>query len=332
MSESQPLLEVDGLEVQFDTDDGIVRAVNGISYSLQPGGSLGIVGESGCGKSVSSLAVMRLVPQPVGKIVAGEVKFQGRDLRTLSQSEMRDIRGSDISMIFQDPMSSLNPVMTVGYQIRESLHLHLGLDRQEGRTRAIELLNMVGIPSPEDRVNDYPHQLSGGMQQRVMIAMAISCQPQLLFADEPSTALDVTIEAQVIELLGRLRRELGMAVVLITHDLAVVAGFCDEVLVMYAGYIVEQTTVREIFHNPRHPYTIGLLGSMPGAEADPSNRRLTAIPGAPPDMTSLPPGCPFAARCRFVQDKCNTDLPTLDALDDDHSVRCFVDVDTGDLR
>ncbi len=331
MTESQPLLEVDGLEVQFDTDDGIVRAVNGISYSLQPGGSLGIVGESGCGKSVSSLAVMGLVPRPVGKIVAGNVQFQGRDLLTLSQSDMREIRGSDISMIFQDPMNSLNPVLTIGFQIEESLRLHLGLDKEAATARAVELLDLVGIPSPEDRIKDFPHQLSGGMQQRVMIAMAISCQPQLLFADEPSTALDVTIEAQVIELLSNLRRDLDMAVVLITHDLAVVAGFCDEVIVMYAGYIVEQSSVRDIFHNPRHPYTIGLLGSMPGAEAN-QDHRLTTIPGAPPDMTALPAGCPFAPRCRFVHDKCKTDLPELDDLEPGHAIRCFVDVETGDLR
>ena len=330
MTKEQPLLTVNGLEVQFDTDEGIVQAVNGISYSLQPGGSLGIVGESGCGKSVSSLAVMRLVPQPVGKIVAGDIQFQGQDLQSLSQSEMRDIRGGEISMIFQDPMSSLNPLLTVGYQIQESLHLHLGLNKHEGQKRTIELLNMVGIPSPEERVNDYPHQLSGGMQQRVMIAMAISCQPNLLFADEPSTALDVTIEAQVIELLGRLRRDLGMAVVLITHDLAVVAGFCDEVIVMYAGYVVEQTSVREIFHNPRHPYTIGLLSSMPGEVGD--SGRLTAIPGAPPDLTALPPGCPFVARCRFAQDKCNSQLPDLETIEHSHAIRCFVDVETGELR
>ena len=331
MTEAAALLEVDGLEVQFTTDDGIVRAVNGISYSLEAGKSLGIVGESGCGKSVSSLAVMGLVPHPVGKIVAGNVQFKGRDLLTLSRSEMRKIRGGDISMIFQDPMNSLNPVLTVGFQIEESLRIHLDLNKKQARARAIKLLDMVGIPTPEDRVKDYPHQLSGGMQQRVMIAMAISCEPDLLFADEPSTALDVTIEAQVIELLSDLRRDLGMAVVLITHDLAVVAGFCDEVIVMYAGYIVEQTNVREIFHNPRHPYTIGLLSSMPGTDTDRSNR-LTAIPGAPPDMTALPAGCPFAPRCSFVPDKCKTDLPELDDIQPGHAIRCFVDVDTGALR
>ncbi len=331
MTDSQAILQVDGLEVQFHTDEGIVRAVNGISYSLKAGGTLGIVGESGCGKSVSSLAVMGLVPRPVGRIVAGDVRFQGQDLLTLSQSEMRKIRGGDISMIFQDPMNSLNPVLTIGFQIEESLRLHLGLNKKAATARAIELLDQVGIPSPEDRVKDFPHQLSGGMQQRVMIAMAISCQPQLLFADEPSTALDVTIEAQVIELLSNLRRDLDMAVVLITHDLAVVAGFCDEVIVMYAGYIVERSSVRDIFHNPRHPYTIGLLGSMPGAETN-QDDRLSTIPGAPPDMTALPAGCPFAPRCLFVHDKCKTDLPELDDLEPGHAIRCFVDVDTGDLR
>ena len=333
MTEAQRLLAVDGLEVQFSTDEGIVRAVNGISYALEAGGSLGIVGESGCGKSVSSLAVMGLVPQPVGKIVAGSVEFQGRDLLELTPGEMREIRGGDISMIFQDPMSSLNPVLTVGFQIQESLRLHLGMDKRASAVRAVELLDMVGIPSPEDRVNDYPHQLSGGMQQRVMIAMAISCQPKLLFADEPSTALDVTIEAQVIELLGRLREELGMAVVLITHDLAVVAGFCEEVVVMYAGYVGEQTSVGEIFHNPRHPYTIGLLGSMPGTDTDIGrHNRLNAIQGAPPDLTALPDGCPFAPRCTFAQDRCRTELPELDELRAGHAIRCFVDVETGEAR
>ena len=331
MTDSQVILEVDGLEVQFHTDEGIVRAVNGISYSLKAGEALGIVGESGCGKSVSSLAVMGLVPRPVGRIVAGNVRFQGQDLLTLSHSEMRKIRGGDISMIFQDPMNSLNPVLTIGFQIEESLRLHLGLNKKAATARAIELLDQVGIPSPADRIKDFPHQLSGGMQQRVMIAMAISCQPQLLFADEPSTALDVTIEAQVIELLSKLRRDLDMAVVLITHDLAVVAGFCDEVIVMYAGYIVERSSVRDIFHNPRHPYTIGLLGSMPGAETN-QDDRLSPIPGAPPDMTALPAGCPFAPRCRFVHDICKTDLPELDDLEPGHAIRCFVDVDTGDLR
>ena len=240
---------------------------------------------------------------------------------------MRKIRGGDISMIFQDPMNSLNPVLTIGFQIEESLRLHLGLNKKEATARSVELLDQVGIPAPEDRIKDFPHQLSGGMQQRVMIAMAISCQPQLLFADEPSTALDVTIEAQVIELLSNLRRDLDMAVVLITHDLAVVAGFCDEVIVMYAGYIVEQSSVRDIFHNPRHPYTIGLLGSMPGAEAN-QDDRLSTIPGAPPDMTALPAGCPFAPRCRFGQDKCKTDLPELDDLEPGHAIRAFVYVDT----
>lgn len=331
MTEATPLLEVDGLEVRFTTDEGIVRAVNGISYSLNPGAALGIVGESGCGKSVSSLAVMRLVPQPVGEIVAGSVRFECRDLLALDSAEMRDIRGGQIAMIFQDPMSSLNPVLTVGYQIRESLGLHLGLKGDAARQRTVELLTLVGIPSPEDRVDDYPHQLSGGMQQRVMIAMAISCQPKLLIADEPSTALDVTIEAQVIELLSRLRRELEMAVILITHDLAVVAGFCEYVIVMYGGYIVEQAPVREIFYNPRHPYTIGLLGSMPSGDARRTDR-LTMIPGAPPDMTALPAGCPFAPRCSFVQDRCQTELPTLDELGADHAIRCFVDVETGDFR
>ncbi len=331
MSNGDTLLEVRDLEVQFKTDEGIVRAVNGISYDLEQGRTLGIVGESGCGKSVSALSLLRLIPQPVGRIVNGEVRFQGRDLIQVSTAEMRQIRGEQIAMIFQDPMNSLNPVLTVGRQIDEAQQLHLGLSKQEARSRTIELLGHVGIPTPEDRVNDYPHQFSGGMQQRAMIAMAISCEPKLLIADEPTTALDVTIQAQVIELLGRLREESGMAVILITHDLALVAGVCEDIIVMYAGYIVERASANELFKAPKHPYTISLLQSIPSITAE-RGKKLAAIPGAPPDMMHLPKGCPFAPRCTHVQDKCREELPPLDPIGDGHLLRCFVDVDSGQLR
>ncbi len=331
MNNGATLLKVRDLEVQFSTDEGIVRAVNGISYDLEQGRTLGIVGESGCGKSVSALSLLRLVPQPVGRIVNGEVQFQGRDLMGVSTAELRQIRGEQIAMIFQDPMSSLNPVLTIGRQIDEAQQLHFGLSKKEARGRTIELLDHVGIPSPQDRVNDYPHQFSGGMQQRAMIAMAISCKPKLLIADEPTTALDVTIQAQVIELLGRLREEFGMAVILITHDLALVAGFCENIIVMYAGYIVEHAPANELFKAPKHPYTASLLQSIPSMETERGNK-LAAIPGAPPDMVHLPKGCPFAPRCTYAQDKCREQLPQLDPLADGHTLRCCVDVDTGQLR
>ncbi|MBM4436250.1 MAG: ABC transporter ATP-binding protein [Actinobacteria bacterium] len=331
MSVAEPLLTVQDLEVQFKTDEGIVRAVNGISYEVKAGASVGLVGESGCGKSVSSLALMRLIPQPAGRIVNGRIRFQGNDMLALSQAEMREIRGKHIAMIFQDPMNSLNPVLTIGRQIDEAQTLHLGVNAKEARRRTIDLLDIVGIPSPADRANDYPHQLSGGMQQRAMIAMAISCQPALLIADEPSTALDVTIQAQVIELLARLRRDLKMAVILITHDLALVAGFCEQVMVMYAGYVVESAPAREVFRNPRHPYTLGLMGSIPKITGD-RRARLTAIPGAPPNMVHLPPGCPFAARCPFVLEECRAALPALASVGLNHLARCIVDVKTGKPR
>ena len=331
MSTNGNLLEVRDLAVQFKTDEGIVRAVNGIAYELAAGASLGIVGESGSGKSVSSLAVLRLIPRPAGEISGGEVVFDGEDLLQVDPDDMREIRGGKISMIFQDPMSSLNPVLTVGRQIDEAQRLHMGVSKQEARARTVELLDRVGIPSPAERADDYPHQLSGGMQQRAMIAMAISCEPQLLIADEPTTALDVTIQAQVIELISDLRKELGMAAILITHDLALVAGFCEEIVVMYGGYIVERASARDVFYTPKHPYTIGLLESMPNIAAARGDR-LSAIPGAPPDMTNLPVGCPFAPRCRFAKDKCIEEMPPIETIGDGRTIRCWVDVDTGELR
>ena len=331
MTNNDTLLRVDDLAVEFATDEGVVHAVNGISYELNEGDSLGIVGESGCGKSVSTLAIMGLVARPAGRVARGSILFQGQDLLDISSEEMRQIRGSHIAMIFQDPMSSLNPVYPIGRQIEESLRLHLNMSKPEARARAVQLLETVGIPAPEERVKDYPHQLSGGMQQRAMIAMAISCQPDLLIADEPTTALDVTIQAQVIELLAELRRELGMAVILITHELALVAGFCDRVAVMYAGFIVEYAPVHELFARPQHPYTLGLMQAVPTITGDRSEQ-LSNIPGSPPDLIGLPQGCPYAARCPYVLDACLAMMPTLEDRGAGHPVRCIVDPTTGELR
>ncbi|MFM8559324.1 MAG: ABC transporter ATP-binding protein [bacterium] len=318
---SGPLLEVRDLQTHFFTDDGLVRAVDGVSYALAPGETLAVVGESGSGKSVTSLSIQRLVPDPPGRIVGGSIRFKGRELLTLSDSEMRAVRGKEISMIFQEPMTSLNPVHTCGDQIAEVVRLHEGLDRAAARERAIEMLRLVGIPAPEVRVDEFPHQMSGGMLQRVMIALALACRPALLIADEPTTALDVTIQAQILELLQRLRRELGMAVLLITHDLGVVAETADRVSVMYAGQVVEYSTVRETFRTPRHPYTAGLLASLPklGEESD----RLRVIPGQVPDPARFPSGCRFHPRCPVALDRCRREAPELRDLGNGHLVRCF---------
>ena len=286
------LLDVKGLRTQFFTQDGVVNAVNGISYTVDEGETLAIVGESGCGKSVGVMSLIRLIPSPPGKVVAGEVWFDGRDLLKLDDDEIRQVRGNRIAMVFQDPMTSLNPVLTVGRQIGESLQLHLGMDKQQARKRSAELLELVGIPTAAARLDDYPHQFSGGMRQRVMIAMGLSCNPQLLIADEPTTALDVTIQAQIVELVKKLKNEIGMAIIWITHDLGVVAGVAERVIVMYAGFIVEEADVRELYADPRHPYTIGLLGSLPRLDAD-RPERLISIEGLPPDLIELPKGCPF---------------------------------------
>jgi oligopeptide transport system ATP-binding protein len=320
-----PLLEVRDLRTEFVTQDGIVHAVNGISYTLREGEALGLVGESGCGKSVSALSLMRLIPSPPGRIAGGEILFEGRDLLKLGDEEIRRIRGNRIAMIFQDPMTSLNPVLTIGRQISEALELHKGVDRRAARQRTIELLEMVGIPSARTRVDDYPHQFSGGMRQRVMIAMAISCEPRLLIADEPTTALDVTIQAQILDLIQRLRRELGMAVILITHDLGVVAGVCDRIAVMYAGYIVEEATAEDLFADPRHPYTLGLLRSVPRID-QPRRERLVPIEGMPPDLVQLGPGCPFAPRCSYAIEQCDVENPTLRVVGPQHRIACWVDV------
>jgi oligopeptide transport system ATP-binding protein len=327
----KPLLEVKNLTTQFKITGGYVHAVNGISYQLKEGDSLGVVGESGCGKSVSMLSVMRLIPQPPGEIPVGEVWYGGRDLLKLPMDQMRHVRGKEIAMIFQDPMTSLNPVMTIGRQITEMLELHMAMNRKQAKDRAAELLGMVGIPRAADRLDDYPHQFSGGMRQRVMIAMALSCAPQILIADEPTTALDVTIQAQIVDLVKRLRDELGMTIIWITHDLGVVARLVQDVIVMYAGYIIERAPVKELYAHPNHPYTLGLLGSLPRLD-EMERQRLVSIEGAPPDLVDMPKGCPFAPRCPYVIDRCRQENPPLLQVGADHEAACWVDVTTGRPR
>jgi oligopeptide transport system ATP-binding protein len=320
-----PLLEVKGLKTQFFTQDGVVKAVDGVSFYVDEGETLGIVGESGCGKSVSVLSVMRLIPQPPGKIVEGEVIFDGENLLTMSDNDIRKVRGNKIAMIFQDPMTSLNPVLTIGRQIGEALELHMGMNREEARKRSAELLTMVGIPEAEMRLDDYPHQFSGGMRQRAMIAMGLACNPRLLIADEPTTALDVTIQAQIVELVKRLRDDIGMAIIWITHDLGVVAGLADRMMVMYAGHAVEEAPVKEVYANPLHPYTVGLLGSLPRLD-ELREDRLTSIEGLPPDLIALPPGCPFEPRCVYAIDKCREERPMLEPVGPRHRIACWVDI------
>lgn len=319
------LLEVKNLKTQFFTQDGVVHAVNGITYSVGAGETVAIVGESGSGKSVGVMSLIRLIPQPPGKIVDGQVLFDGQDLLKLSEDELRHVRGNRIAMIFQDPMTSLNPVLTVGRQITEALELHLNMNREQSRKRAIELLQLVGIPGAESRIDDYPHQFSGGMRQRVMIAMGLSCNPQLLIADEPTTALDVTIQAQIVDLVGRLKNELGMAIIWITHDLGVVAGMAERVLVMYSGFIVEEAPVDQIYARPRHPYTLGLLRSIPRLDLG-RQKRLVPIEGLPPDLLEAPSHCPFAPRCQFVFDKCWQENPPLEFVGNNHRAACWADI------
>ena len=319
------LIEVRNLQTQFFTQDGIVHAVNGISYEVAEGETVAIVGESGSGKSVGVMSLIRLIPEPPGKIVNGEVNFDGQDLLKLKEEELRQIRGNRIAMIFQDPMTSLNPVLTIGRQITEALELHLNMNREESRSRAIELLELVGIPDAGPRLDDYPHQFSGGMRQRVMIAMGLSCNPQLLIADEPTTALDVTIQAQIVDLVTRLQTELGMAIIWITHDLGVVAGLADRVLVMYAGFIVEEGPVDVIYGQPRHPYTLGLLRSIPRLDLG-RQKRLIPIEGLPPDLLDPAHSCPFAPRCPFVIDKCLEENPPLMSINSVRKSACWVDL------
>ncbi|MCB9138134.1 MAG: ABC transporter ATP-binding protein [Caldilineaceae bacterium] len=319
------LLEVKNLKTQFFTQDGVVHAVNGISYTVDAGETVAIVGESGSGKSVGVMSLIRLIPSPPGKIVDGEVWFDGQDLLKLNEDELRHIRGNRIAMIFQDPMTSLNPVLTIGRQITEALELHLNMNRDQARKRAVKLMEMVGIPGAEARLDDYPHQFSGGMRQRVMIAMGLSCDPQLLIADEPTTALDVTIQAQIVDLVNRLKEELGMAVIWITHDLGVVAGMAERVIVMYSGFIVEESLVDDLYANPRHPYTLGLLRSIPRLDIG-RQKRLIPIDGLPPDLLEAPTSCPFAPRCDFAIEKCTQENPSLESVGPDHVAACWVDI------
>jgi oligopeptide transport system ATP-binding protein len=325
------LLDVQGVETTFKTPDGVIHAVNGVSFSLKEGETLGVVGESGCGKSVTMHSMLRLIPTPPGKIVAGKAFFFGQDLLQMSNEEIRHVRGAQISMIFQDPMTSLNPVLTIGKQLEEPLVLHLGMTKKQAEDRSAELLSMVGIPNAKDRLKDYPHQYSGGMRQRVMIAMALSCSPQILIADEPTTALDVTIQAQITDLVKRLRNELGMSIIWITHDLGVVAGLAQRVMVMYGGYIIEESDVNDLYANPSHPYTIGLLGSLPRVD-EKERTRLYSIEGAPPVLYSKPTACPFAPRCKWAMERCWNENPPLEPVASRHNIACWVDVKTGRPR
>lgn len=322
-----PLMSVNNLTTRFHTDDGTVYAVNGISYELQEGETLGIVGESGCGKSVHALSIMRLIPTPPGEIADGEVIFRGHDLLTFSEKELRKIRGAEIAMIFQDPMTSLNPVFTIGDQICESLQLHMNMNKQAARNRAAELLDMVGIPDAQQRLDSYPHEFSGGMRQRAMIAMGLSCMPKVLIADEPTTALDVTIQAQIIELVKQLRSKINMTIIWITHDLGIVAGLVDRVIVMYAGYIIEKAPVKELYANPSHPYTLGLLNSLPRIDKSRnSEEKLIPIEGRPPVLNTKPVGCPFEPRCPYSISRCHTENPMLTEIGPEHEIACWVDV------
>jgi oligopeptide transport system ATP-binding protein len=325
------LLEVGNLEVRFHTAEGTVYAVNGISYHLEEGETLAIVGESGCGKSVSMMSMLRLIPIPPGEIVSGRAVYRGADLLKVPEAELEQVRGKQISMIFQDPMTSLNPVLTIGHQITETLRVHMGMDDEKATQRAVTLLEWVGIPDPARRLGDYPHQFSGGMRQRVMIAMALACTPDLLIADEPTTALDVTIQAQIVELVIRMREQMGMAIIWITHDLGVVAGLAERVIVMYAGYIVEEARVDDIYDDPRHPYTLALLGALPRVDRR-LEHRLKAIRGAPPNLLIKPVGCPFAPRCEFVINRCRADNPALANVGPGHTIACWIDVKTGKPR
>ena len=322
-SEAGAVIEVRGLQTYLFTRSGVVKAVDDVSFSLRRGETLAVVGESGCGKSMTALSIMRLVPSPPGKIVGGRIALEGKDLLQLDEAEMRDIRGNEISMIFQEPMTSLNPVLTIGRQITETLERHQGADRGAAEKRALELLSMVGISDPRRRLRQYPHQLSGGMRQRVMIAVALACNPRLIIADEPTTALDVTIQAQILELLKSLTRRLNVAQIIITHNLGVVARYASRVNVMYAGRIVEAGTADAIYHDPRHPYTVALLRSVPRLD-QPRRARLDPVDGQPPDLTRLDAGCAFRARCRFAVERCARDRPTLErAGESGHLAACF---------
>tara|TARA_A100001015_G_scaffold277059_1_gene335878 strand:+ start:388 stop:1362 length:975 start_codon:yes stop_codon:yes gene_type:complete len=321
---NNPILQIKNLKTYFHTDNGIAHAVDNVSFNLNSGETLGIVGESGCGKSVTSLSIMKLIDQPPGFYESGEILYKNQNILTMSENELRGIRGNKISMIFQEPMTSLNPVFTIGNQIIEVVQLHQKLNYDSSRKKAIEMLDLVGIPAPDQRIDEYPHQLSGGMRQRVMIAIALSCNPEILIADEPTTALDVTIQAQILDLIQQLQNELDLAVIMITHDLGVIAEVCDRVLVMYAGQIVENGKIREIFKSPKHPYTQGLMKSIP-VIGENKNKELFNIKGLVPNATEFPSGCHFNPRCEIRTDKCSKDLPMLEALpnNENHLVRCW---------
>lgn len=329
---NKPVLEVSDLQTVFRMRGGEIFAVNGVSFDLRPGELLGVVGESGSGKSVTMMTLMKLLPMPPAEIISGSAKLAGVDLLSLDFDDLRAVRGGEVGFIFQDPMTSLNPVFTVGYQLIEPLREHLGLSKKEAKARAIELLELVGIPKPADRIGDYPHQFSGGMRQRVMIAIALACDPKVLIADEPTTALDVTIQAQIVELIKKLRQELGMAIVWITHDLGVIAGIADRVMVMYAGLVVEQAPVKELYANPKHPYTQALLETLPSLTGE-RDEKLASIGGQPPLMTSFPSSCPFAPRCPHVMDRCLRENPPLMSVDGGQKAACWLlTANTGELE
>lgn len=325
------LLDVKNLKTHFNMRGGIIHAVNGVSFHLNEGETLGIVGESGCGKSVTMMSMLRLIKSPPGKVVDGQAIFNNQDLLKMTNEEIRKVRGSRISMIFQDPMTSFNPVLTIGRQMTESLEEHMGMSNKEASDRAIKMLSMVGIPNANERMNNYPHQFSGGMRQRVMIAMALTCNPQILIADEPTTALDVTIQAQIIELVKRLRDSLGMAIIWITHDLGIIAGLADRVAVMYASYIIEEAPVKELYRHPSHPYSMGLLKSLPRVDQT-SGHRLASIEGLPPILYKEPRFCPFSPRCVYKTERCLAENPGLQTISQGHQVACWVDVNTGKER
>lgn len=330
MSDQDYILKVQNIVTRFMTQDGFVHAVNGVSFNLKKGELLGVVGESGSGKSVTMLSLLKLLPMPPADIVAGKAKFEKKDLIQLNSNELREFRGGKIGFIFQDPMTSLNPVLTIGYQLAEPMKQHLGMSSKQARKRSKELLELVGIPNAENCLSNFPHQFSGGMRQRVMIAIALSCDPKVLIADEPTTALDVTIQAQLLDLIKRLRQELGMSIIWITHDLAVVAGMADRVAVMYGGFIVEEAPVEELFSNPKHPYTLGLLKTIPNLEGKRA-KRLESISGQPPNLLKSPDSCPFSPRCKNSFERCNHENPTLDYIAKNHKVACWWNSQNGGI-
>jgi oligopeptide/dipeptide ABC transporter ATP-binding protein len=329
--DSPKILEINDLRTRFHIAEGTVHAVNGVSFYLNHGEALGVVGESGCGKSVTMMSIMGLIPIPPGEIASGQALYEGKDLLKLKESEMEEIRGKDIAMVFQDPMTAFNPVLTIGRQLGEPLRVHLDMEKAEINQRCIDLLTQVGIPGPADRLKDYPHQFSGGMRQRAMIAMALSCSPSILIADEPTTALDVTIQAQIVELVLSIRAKMNMSVIWITHDLGVIAEIAERVLVMYAGFIVEEAMVDDLFVDPRHPYTQALLAALPRVDRR-RDKRLQSIPGAPPNLLVAPTGCPFVQRCQFAFERCRTEMPPLIKVGIKHQAACWLDVTTGNER